>query len=79
MMCPKCGRDFPPPNTFCPTDGASLVPASNAPGVPYPAPAAIAMSAAAPKRGKICPTCGDRFDGQADYCGKDGTQLVLLN
>jgi hypothetical protein len=37
------------------------------------------MSAAAPKRGKICPTCGDRFDGQTDYCGKDGTQLVLLN
>lgn len=32
-----------------------------------------------PKRGKICPTCGDRFDGSADFCGKDGTQLVLLN
>ncbi|MBX3188034.1 MAG: hypothetical protein KF819_13515 [Labilithrix sp.] len=32
-----------------------------------------------PKRGKICPTCGDRFDGTADFCGKDGTQLVLLN
>ena len=32
-----------------------------------------------PKRGKICPTCGDRFDGVADFCGKDGTQLVLLN
>ena len=31
------------------------------------------------RRGKICPTCGDRFDGVADYCGKDGTALVLLN
>ena len=41
-----------------------------------PAPAAIA-STAPPKRGKICPTCGDRFDGAADFCGKDGTQLVL--
>jgi hypothetical protein len=30
-------------------------------------------------RGKICPTCGERFDGAADFCGKDGTQLVLLN
>lgn len=50
-----------------------------APPAPYPAPAAIAMSPAAPKRGKICPTCGDRFDGAADFCGKDGTQLVLLN
>jgi hypothetical protein len=31
------------------------------------------------KRGKICPTCGDRFGGAAEFCGKDGTQLVLLN
>jgi hypothetical protein len=30
-------------------------------------------------RGKICPTCGGRFDGTAGFCGKDGTQLVLLN
>ncbi len=30
-------------------------------------------------RGKICPTCGDRFDGAASFCGKDGTSLVLLN
>lgn len=54
-------------------------PPREAGAMPYPAPAAIAMSAAAPKRGKICPTCGDRFDGAADFCGKDGTQLVLLN
>jgi hypothetical protein len=45
--------------------GASIS-APGAPGVPA-------------KRGKICPTCGDRFDGAADFCGKDGTQLVLLN
>ena len=31
------------------------------------------------KRGKICPTCGDRSEGGVDYCGKDGTALVLLN
>lgn len=54
-------------------------PAPGAPPAPYPAPAAMAMSPAGPKRGKICPTCGDRFDGAADFCGKDGTQLVLLN
>ncbi len=30
-------------------------------------------------RGKICPTCGVRFDRAAAFCGKDGTQLVLLN
>lgn len=32
-----------------------------------------------PSRGKICPTCGGRFEGAADFCGKDGTQLVPLN
>lgn len=36
--------------------------------------------AAAPRRrGKICPTCGERSDGSTDYCAKDGTALVLLN
>ena len=81
-VCPKCGRDYKAAMAFCPTDGASLVAPSKAPsGIPYPAPAAMAMSGAAPKRGKICPTCGERFDADKapEYCGKDGTQLVLLN
>lgn len=48
------------------------------PALPYPAPAAMAQGQPA-SRGKICPRCGERFDGGADFCGKDGTQLVLLN
>jgi Na+-transporting methylmalonyl-CoA/oxaloacetate decarboxylase gamma subunit len=44
-----------------------------------PAGASPAPPGTPQKRGKICPTCGDRFDGAADFCGKDGTQLVLLN
>lgn len=54
------------------------------PGLPQPGAGpgtgtgTVAMSTAAPKR-KICPTCGDRFDVMTDYCGKDGTHLVLLN
>lgn len=48
------------------------------------AAAASAAASSAPavpkKRGKICPTCGERFDdAQATFCGKDGTALVLLN
>ena len=39
----------------------------------------VAPAGAPPPRGKICPTCGGRFDGVAAFCGKDGTQLVLLN
>jgi hypothetical protein len=54
----------------CPHDGEELVPVGMMTAVP---------TAPAPVRGKICPTCGDRFDGAAGFCGKDGTQLVLLN
>lgn len=44
------------------------------------AAAAAQQAAALPrKRGKICPTCGERSDGSSDFCGKDGTALVLLN
>lgn len=43
------------------------------------ASAAAAAAAVPKKRGKICPTCGERFDGTADFCGKDGTVLVLIN
>ena len=47
---------------------------------PQANPADGAPASLSPKRGKICPTCGDRFaDGGATFCGKDGTQLVLLN
>lgn len=42
-------------------------------------PVAPAPTPAPAKRGKICPTCGERFEGGAEFCGKDGTQLVLLN
>jgi len=30
-------------------------------------------------RGKICPTCGERYGAEAAYCGKDSTKLVPLN
>jgi hypothetical protein len=68
---------------FCSHDGAPLVSAANLAGaegelLPYPMSAAIAQRAPA-SRGKICPTCGERFEGNAEFCGKDGTQLVLLN
>ena len=43
------------------------------------ASAAAAAATVPKKRGKICPTCGERFGGTADFCGKDGTVLVLIN
>jgi hypothetical protein len=30
-------------------------------------------------RGKICPTCGERYGADAEFCGQDGTTLVLIN
>jgi len=47
---------------------------------PQAAPVQGAPASLSPKRGLICPTCGDRVpDGGAEFCGKDGTKLVLLN
>jgi hypothetical protein len=68
-VCPVCNKGYGPDVTVCPTDKEELL--------PYPVQAAIAQRSTS--RGKICPTCGDRFDGGAEFCGKDGTQLVLLN
>ncbi|MEZ4262065.1 MAG: zinc ribbon domain-containing protein [Polyangiaceae bacterium] len=67
-MCPKCKRSYGAGTNVCPHDGE--------PVVPY---AMGAVAAEPSRRGKICPTCGDRFDGTSDYCGKDGTALVMLN
>jgi hypothetical protein len=49
------------------------------------APAEVPEPAAEPGRrprepkGKICPTCGERYRAEATFCGKDATQLVPLN
>jgi len=68
-ICPVCKRGYNPGIKVCPHDGEELVPHAMHASLP----------AQAPTRGKICPTCGDRFDGSAGFCGKDGTALVLLN
>jgi len=41
--------------------------------------AAQATAPAVRKRGKICPTCGQRYGAEAEFCGKDGTSLVMIN
>jgi hypothetical protein len=65
-------------------DPSSPEPSSRpeAPSGPKPDPAATVKSATAtPKkpRGKICPTCGERYPNEAGFCGKDATKLVLIN
>ncbi len=53
--------------------------ATAAPEVGFPAVAGAPSFGPPASKGKICPTCGGRFDGAATFCGKDGTALVLLN
>jgi hypothetical protein len=76
----KAARDLAAKLAASPPAAGPRVAAPVPPGMPHPAPltGTVAMSATAPQR-KICPTCGDRFDATTDYCGKDGTHLVLLN
>jgi hypothetical protein len=68
-ICPRCSRGFGAETRYCPFDEEELsVPAS--PASSYDPPTV---------RGKVCPTCGGRFEGNATFCGTDGTTLVLLN
>lgn len=80
MRCPKCDELFDPSVGFCPNDGAPLSPASDvAPLAPIAPPPVSKSPRSKKKLEKICPTCGDRFDGDASFCGKDGTTLVPIN
>jgi hypothetical protein len=71
-ICPTCGRGYDPGVKTCPTHGDDLVPVAV-----YRATAH--RHAPTPERGKICPNCGGRYGGEAAFCGKDGTALVLVN
>lgn len=79
--CPTCGERFEAHINFCPHDATPLAGAgSGASGSTSGAQLAPAPPAeAGPSRVRICPTCGERFEGAAVYCGKDGTSLVLVN
>lgn len=57
----------------------SEAPPSQGEGAPAPSRGGPAPKARGKDRGKICPTCGERFPSDATFCGKDGTTLVLLN
>ncbi len=83
LECSRCGRDYAPGTGFCEDDGTALVPSM----MPSPLREDAPPSAPTPKPSsrpkkqldKICPSCGDRFPSEAEFCGKDGTQLVPVN
>ena len=45
------------------------------------APACVALmpESRAKPPGKVCPSCGFRYESEAVFCGKDGTTLVYVN
>src|SRR5262249_51258892 len=71
-VCPTCGRGYDPGVRTCPVHGEDLVPVAVYRATGPKSPVATA-------RGKICPSCGGRYGGEATFCGKDGTALVLVN
>jgi hypothetical protein len=58
-----------------------VVPAPETAAAPASSPPNAAPSSAQkpPRKGKVCPTCGSRYDAEALFCGADGTSLVPLN
>ncbi|AKT36560.1 uncharacterized protein CMC5_006780 [Chondromyces crocatus] len=70
-----------------PTQDDGLAP--NAPPSPAPDASNPSRTAVRPhgipsgpsvrRRGKVCPICGERYPGEAMFCGKDGAQLAPLN
>lgn len=89
MRCPQCREVYAPGSAFCATDGNALVPAPKArvSTSPSTSRSGSLVPAGDDARGrtsvasgaKVCPTCGDRFDDAATFCGRDGTQLVIVN
>jgi len=76
----ESAEDAPPSGMTAPAAVATAAVATAAPeraGAPHDGEKKAERRAR--DRGKICPTCGERYDGEAKYCGKDATELVLLN
>jgi hypothetical protein len=59
--------------------GGAAHPSANPLAGRLPVDAATKAQAAPVRKGKICPTCGARYDADSSFCGQDGTTLVLVN
>ena len=86
--CPRCRRVYDAGTRFCAIDAEELVPlplwqASHAEGgLHVDADEAAAARAGAVHfhgEGKICPVCAAKYDLEASFCGRDGSELVTVN
>lgn len=73
MICPTCRRAYSHDASFCPEDSDELV--------PYGLYGAASSTRPPPRPDsrKICPECGERQTSAHTYCGRDGTELVVVN
>jgi hypothetical protein len=69
VACGVCRRSFDPGTRFCPFDSEELS--------VTPSTAQLADG----RRGsaKICPSCTGRYAAEEAFCGRDGTELVVVN
>jgi hypothetical protein len=91
--CPRCRRVYDGGTRFCAVDAEELVPlplwqATHAEGggggvqVDDAESGARVVGAAAVHfhgEGKICPVCAAKYDLEASFCGRDGSELVTVN
>lgn len=74
MFCPQCRRGFEPGVRSCPRDDEDLI--------PYPVFLATYHEPSSWETEglhKICPLCTNKYEGKASFCGRDGSELVLMN
>jgi predicted amidophosphoribosyltransferase len=91
--CPRCRRVYDAGTRFCAVDAEELVPlplwqASHADAGGVHVDEADAGAAAGARtasavhfhgEGKICPVCAAKYDLEASFCGRDGSELVTVN
>jgi hypothetical protein len=67
-ICPTCRRGFPASQQRCPNDGAALM--------PYREFTQAHRTQVEGARSKRCPKCGETFQTNSGFCGKDGSPLI---
>jgi hypothetical protein len=87
--CPRCRRVYDAGTRFCAVDAEELVPlplwqATHAEGGVHvdaedPTGGGRAGAVHFHGEGKICPVCASKYDLEATFCGRDGSELVTVN
>jgi hypothetical protein len=88
--CPRCRRVYDAGTRFCAVDAEELVPlpvwqATHAEGgvALEGEEGTTATRGRGPAHfhgeGKICPVCASKYDLEASFCGRDGSELVTVN